>query len=332
MHVQFRIGRVPFLGLCCVLLAASLIGRHVLAQKPTAPEPKLTTTTVADNRYGEGGTKETTSDEKYKIHREVWKDKNGEVREVHDVDYDSAGQPNSESWSFSGTGGKKLPYYLGFLRTDNGTWILEKNQVSPGIPAEVTLALEPMTLETIEEEIEAIEKQFAKDGTLPPNAFRKDEGVKTNVEQPTLQAIAACLIGTWECKSFKEGNRFFTGGGTGFRVTFNKDGTETVDYSSMQPIKAGPIDKIAYTGTASARISTLDGVAKIESMQKAGVMMTVDSRVGNHTVKIPSLGPGGLGSADKSSYTCNGDSLEYQTSTRLDQHANCTVKLTRVKP
>jgi hypothetical protein len=152
------------------------------------------------------------------------------------------------------------------------------------------------------------------------------------VEQPTLQPIAECLIGTWECKSFNEGNRFFTGGGTGFRVTFNKDGTETVDYPSMQPMKAGPIDKIAYTGTASARISTLNGVAKIESMHKAGVMMTVDS-IGRHfTEKIPSLGPGALGSADKSSYTCSEDSLEYQTSTRPDRQANCTVKLKKVKP
>jgi hypothetical protein len=51
-----------------------LIEGRALAQKKPAREPELTTTTVADNRYGEGGTKETTSDEKFKAHYEVWKE------------------------------------------------------------------------------------------------------------------------------------------------------------------------------------------------------------------------------------------------------------------
>ena len=144
--------------------------------------------------------------------------------------------------------------------------------------------------------------------------------------------IDPCLVGTWECTSFKEGIRSFTGGGTGFRVTFNRDGAETVDYSSMQATKAGPIDMIAFTGTASARISTDKGAAKIEAMQTAGVSMTLNSTGRHLTEKWPGLGPGGLGSVDKSSYTCSENSLEYQTSTRPDQHANTTVKLTRVKP
>src|ERR1700682_233334 len=99
MHVQFRTGRVPFLGLCCMLLAASLIGGHVLAQKHSAREPKLTTTTVADNRYGEGGKKETTSDEKFKIHKEVWKDKEGNVKEVHKIEY-TGNAISGEAWKF----------------------------------------------------------------------------------------------------------------------------------------------------------------------------------------------------------------------------------------
>lgn len=51
-------------------------------KKATQPEKKLTTTTTADNSYGEGGTKLTTSDDKFKVTQEQFKDKNGDVREV----------------------------------------------------------------------------------------------------------------------------------------------------------------------------------------------------------------------------------------------------------
>src|SRR6266404_1914397 len=48
----------------------------------TAPDPKLTTTTVADKTYGEGGSLETTSNEKGMLLREVWKDKDGKKVET----------------------------------------------------------------------------------------------------------------------------------------------------------------------------------------------------------------------------------------------------------
>jgi hypothetical protein len=45
-------------------------------QKPQpSEEPKLTKTTVADDRYGKGGTQETFSDEKLRVDHELWKDK-----------------------------------------------------------------------------------------------------------------------------------------------------------------------------------------------------------------------------------------------------------------
>jgi hypothetical protein len=163
---------------------------------------------------------------------------------------------------------------------------------------------------------------------------KKPEGAPTaSPSAPESAAIDPQLIGTWECISFKESVGSVTGGGTGFRVTFKSDGTESVDYSNMKPVMSGLRDKTTYSGTAMARISTNDGVAKIEKMVSAGAVMTVDSATGHFSLpKLPGLGPGGLGStADKNSYKCSEDTLEYQTSAARDGHANTTVKLTRVK-
>lgn len=146
--------------------------------------------------------------------------------------------------------------------------------------------------------------------------------------------IDPCLVGTWECTTFKEANQFVTGGGTGFRVSFKKDGTETVDYSNMKPVESGPRDKTIYSGRADAKISTKDGVAKIESMVSADVVATLDSGVKNFSwPKLKTLGPGGLGSPTGMSYTCTGDTLEYQTTPAGNASAktSCTVTMTRVK-
>jgi hypothetical protein len=181
-----------------------------------------------------------------------------------------------------------------------------------------------------------------KDTAFDPASKRNfawDDDKQAWIDTKSLESICPprgidpCLVGTWECTSFKEpNNKYFTGGGTGFRVTFKSDGTETVDYSSMQPTKAGPIDTIAFTGTGSAKISTDKGVAKIEATQNAGVSMTLKSTGRVWTMKYPGLGPGGLASPEnKNNYKCTEDSLEYQTSYQRGQYT-CTVKLTKVKP
>src|ERR1044071_4450000 len=115
---------------------------------------------------------------------------------------------------------------------------------------------------------------------------------------PQAMAIDSCLVGTWEAISYKQANEFVTGGGTGFRVTIKPDGTETIDYSSMQPVRAGN-DRIIYSGTATARISADKGVAKLESIEQRGVTMTTDSPAlkVRFDQKLTDLGPGGLGTA-----------------------------------
>ncbi len=145
--------------------------------------------------------------------------------------------------------------------------------------------------------------------------------------------IDSCLIGTWECVSFKENIKSYTGGGTGFRLTFASDCTETVDYGPMKPIMAGR-DTVSYLGTASAKISTKNSVGKIEKMVNAGASLNAVAReVGlDWKPKIAGLGAGGLGSVKGGSkYTCTEYTLEFQTSTAADQHPNCSVKLHRVE-
>src|SRR2546430_15996784 len=86
-----------FIGTLVVNPTTLLAGR-VMAQDKK-PEPKLTTTTSADDKYGKGGTVETTSDDKLRVFREVWKNKDGDIRETHSIYYDGK-DTASEYWDF----------------------------------------------------------------------------------------------------------------------------------------------------------------------------------------------------------------------------------------
>jgi len=152
-------------------------------------------------------------------------------------------------------------------------------------------------------------------------------------------AIDACLIGTWEATSIIQLSKAGGGatGGAGFRVIFKLDGTETIDYFAMKPIvfndstPAVP-DTFTYKGAASGHIATEKKIARIESIEKAGVTNDVATAGRNFRMKLPGLGPGGLGStANNNSYTCTENSLEYQTSVSVDRHPDSSVKLMRRK-
>jgi hypothetical protein len=184
-----------------------------------------------------------------------------------------------------------------------------------------------------------------KPRTEPEGPFSKPGGEGTAAplaKKPEREGLAPpsnpfsfdpCILGTWEATSFRETAAIPITGGTGFRVTFTKDDDgliETIDYANMQPMRAGnDKDTYTYKGSATARISARDGVAKLEKMQTTGVTWHYRDV---KPMKFPDLGPGGLGgTSDSNSYVCTADSLEYHTSTHRDKHANCTVKLTRVK-
>lgn len=129
-----------------------------------------------------------------------------------------------------------------------------------------------------------------------------------------------CLVGNWEATEvgFLDDIPYARSGGTGFKVTFTSDGTQTVDYSKMTPVLIGNNgDGHTYRGSGSARITTKDKTAKI-----------VGTLISDHVEIHPSLlfpevpfmplvamGPGGLGSTDGTNdYVCTEDSLSYKTS------------------
>jgi hypothetical protein len=350
MKIDNRFGyNIVFAALICFGLT------NAVAQQPK-PEPKMTTTTVADNRFGEGGTKETTSDEKFKVYREVWKDKEGQKREIHRLVYFDRGGISSEAWEFIKWDNSSVRLMLFHPAKAGSNYSLSGNGYD-----------DTHSKEDYEAYIAQAEKQFADDRTVPPNPFTKEnknKDVATQVEQPAVPqnevftpkrqtsptegveqptlperevftpAIDSCLIGTWECVSYKENSKQFTGGGTGFRVTFKADGTEIVDYSSMQPIRFAGTDILSFEGKASAKISTNGGVAKIERMLDAGASFhAVMPAFGKDwKPKIPGLGGGGLGEVKgNNTYKCTDDSLEYQVSGARDLHPTGTAKLTRVK-
>jgi hypothetical protein len=301
----------------------------VLAQKDEK-EPNITETAVADSKYGAGGVKITGTGEKYKLYWEKWKDKDGKIKEIHEILYEEDKEGRTQKWAFFADFPTLFGKFTKFKGTLNGSTGISEKDLSD---------------EQIAELMEEVGNQFARDRTLPKTLkeiqenirrtkVEKEGFVKTKVEPPELwRSVDPQLIGTWECTSFKEAVSSVSSGGTGFRVTFKSDGTESIDYSNMKPIMSGIRDNTIYSGTATARISTKDGVAKIEKIVSAGVVMTVDSATGHLSFpKLPGLGPGALGSTtDKNSYKCSEDTLEYQTSAARDGHANTTVKLTRVK-
>src|ERR1044071_4746651 len=95
MNRQFPIGRVLYLG---AFYAVGMVMGNLDAQTPK-PGPKLTTTTTNTNKYGEGGTLESTSDEKSILVEEVWKNKDGHIKELHRVQWLTP-KPNEKSKKF----------------------------------------------------------------------------------------------------------------------------------------------------------------------------------------------------------------------------------------
>lgn len=143
-------------------------------------------------------------------------------------------------------------------------------------------------------------------------------------------AIDACLVGTWLATTVTPTLPNYAGGGDGFRVTFEDDGTQTVDYSTMKPIQLRPNDSWTYSGLASARISTEKNKAKIEQTLKAGALFYLSKVNESPGMPMPGLGFAGLGdTSGENSYRCTADSLEYRGSLAANRNPDVSIKLTR---
>lgn len=85
------------------ILSAALISLALLvAPVPAAPAPadSATSTTVPDDTFGEGGTRQSFSNDKHEVMAEVWRDGRGIVREQFEISDGGA-----QLWGFfNGTG------------------------------------------------------------------------------------------------------------------------------------------------------------------------------------------------------------------------------------
>jgi hypothetical protein len=146
--------------------------------------------------------------------------------------------------------------------------------------------------------------------------------------------VDECLVGQWVATRTGTFSPSSTGGGTGFRVSIERSGKQTVDYSGMEPFVAGD-DRIFFAGKAVGRITTKDKVAKAESVDEPNATLQMLIKGTPAPVIWPLrdwFGPGGLGSTtDNNAYTCERDTVTYTGSTHADRHANFPVTLTRVK-
>jgi len=155
-----RIGTAFVLAILWLVFQGTVVGQEA---------PKESKTTNADNRYGEGGTRTTYSDERFRVTREVWRDKNGQVREAHSYDYPRRGD---QTWSFSKDG--KLVEMMALKESkETGKWYLLRGNLSRPVY---------LTKEEVLKFVEKIEKQFAAEGTIPTQVLETDN----KAEQPTL--------------------------------------------------------------------------------------------------------------------------------------------------
>jgi hypothetical protein len=82
-----------------VILSLALLAGPIAAA-PEPSDPSTTSVTIADDTFGEGGTRQSFSNEKHELTAEVWRDRRGIVREQFQLSDGGA-----QLWGFfNGTG------------------------------------------------------------------------------------------------------------------------------------------------------------------------------------------------------------------------------------
>lgn len=238
----------------------------------TRGQGKQTTTTVSSSKYGAGGTEETTSDDKLRVLKEIWKDKSGQVRELHVSTSETIHQEPEDE-------GKIVHYDEWMFINKNGT-VAGQFRYFPA-PEPYFLNLRSMLREKIfgaskakvEEWIEEIEKQFAEDGTIidPTRPKKKEDEGDTKFEPPKLPdekkkeneagtkvdppkppvggptpspgpkvatgsgtSIDPCLVGKWVSGTSTTLNG--SSGMSGIHLVISANRSVTVTYDGMRPL------------------------------------------------------------------------------------------------
>ncbi|MFL6375342.1 MAG: hypothetical protein ACJ73D_11800, partial [Pyrinomonadaceae bacterium] len=264
---------------------------------------------------GDGGTRETESDDKLRLMHETWKDKAGRRRETHAIRYEG-NTVTEEVWSFSRP--EKSPYPTYFVYVPK-TGALQKNFVLVAHP----------TKTEFEAWIVTIEKEFVADGTIAEPWVQKEKEVETKVVPPVLTKerfgptkIDPCLVGTWksEAGDYKV-LEMYSSGGLVFKVA--KNGDAMFDYDGLKEA----VRKFRYGGDISDTVETTKATGKA-----TGVITTSDNKsievesgpVMNVTVKVTfaenkseprefKLNDFLPSTSEVGTYTCNGNILTLGT-------------------
>lgn len=225
----------------------------VIAQQQ---QQKLKTTVVADNKYGEGGTLETTSDEKLKVVKEVWKDKNGQVKEVYSfarvvtegLDKENEEGVPTDFWEFHKDGRVVDTFYY-----DRGERRFGKRGDTSDRLASRTQVKE--WIEEIEKRYAKVADAEAKQPTMPPA-----EKPKPKPKVPVAKGLDPCIVGKWRSEKLGDGTFDFALMGLnneGIVFEVKPDGSAYLDYSDVQPhVATNRIgnDEIKTTTTITGRV------------------------------------------------------------------------------
>jgi hypothetical protein len=171
MKARVRIGTLNLAVLFLVFFAIS----RVTAPYETsalAQEQKSVTTVVPDDKYGNGGTLETTSDKKtFRPLFEKWKDKDGKLAESHSLHFgadNTRAELTAESWDFWESPTKSVAFVSVEFVPRNGSvpacWMFYGHSAGD---SGNHFAISADKLPLVRKLITKIEEQFAKDGTIP---------------------------------------------------------------------------------------------------------------------------------------------------------------------
>jgi hypothetical protein len=288
----------------------TIIFAGVAADAQGTGTPKGTTTTVSSSKYGAGGTEETTSDDKFQIVKEVWKDKSGQLREVHSRIPGKNGV--NDQWVFykkNGIGAAVFEYFPG------RDGYLRQTSASDGPMCEIGKA-------EAEEWIEKIEKQFAEDGTIIdlstlkkkevgtkiepsklPDGKKKENDVDTKIEPPKIstnkdEMLDSNLVGIWRSTNMTAASGVgTTSGGAGISMTIRGDGTVSLDYSKMEPfvfknVQGQETQVQKWTGKASGHIATRNATIIVKTVDSSSDVTGTLTSYGKTTDNsVHALGP-----------------------------------------
>jgi hypothetical protein len=133
----------------------------------------------------------------------------------------------------------------------------------------------------------------------------------TTTSPPAAGGVDSCLVGTWRSQTVQTP---VSSGGAGIVLTINADGSESVDYKEMQPLKDTTGNTNLWAGTAAGYITAEKGKATLKSVTQSALTDTLTPVNGAaRTSPISDLGPGALGGSHyEYSYTCDATTLTFK--------------------